>query len=75
MAGTAYYPPTGVKMNLEQYSRQHVIDVLNRLGYKQLAQEASRVLPDPVDAEQAATWGMQHGLTHDDLISRMGGSP
>jgi hypothetical protein len=52
-----------------------VIDLLNRLGYAQLAQEASRVLPDPVDADKLATWGMQHGLTYDDLISQMGGSP
>jgi hypothetical protein len=60
---------------MDQYSRQHVVDLLKRLGYTQLAQEASRVLPDPVDAEQAATWGMQHGLTHDELVSQMGGSP
>jgi len=60
---------------MDQYSRQHVIDLLNRLGHKQLAEEASRVLPDPVDAEEAAIWGMQHGLTHDDFVSQMGGSP
>jgi hypothetical protein len=60
---------------IDQYSRQYVIDLLNRLGYAQLAQEASRVLPDPVDADKLATWGMQHGLTYDDLISQMGGSP
>ena len=60
---------------MQQYSRQHVIDLLNRLGYIQLAEEASRVLPDPVDADQVSTWGMQHGLSRDDLISRMGGSP
>ena len=52
-----------------------MIDLLNRLGCAQLAQEASRVLPDPVDADKLATWGMQHGLTYDDLISQMGGSP
>jgi hypothetical protein len=60
---------------MEQYSRQHVVDLLKRLGYTELAQEASRVLPDPVGAEQAAIWGMEHGLTHDALISNMGGSP
>jgi hypothetical protein len=58
-----------------QYSRQHVIDLLNRMGYTQLAEEASRVLPDPVDLDQLSAWGMQHGLTHDDLITQMGGSP
>jgi hypothetical protein len=58
-----------------QYSRQQVIDLLNRLGHTQLAEEASRVLPDPVDLDQLSAWAMQHGLTHDDLISQMGGSP
>ncbi len=32
-----------------QYSRQHVVNVLHRLGYTELADEASRDLPDPVD--------------------------
>jgi hypothetical protein len=52
-----------------------VIDLLNRLGYTQLAEEASRVLPDPIDFDQLSAWGMQHGLTADDMISQMGGSP
>jgi hypothetical protein len=60
---------------MQQYSRQHVIDLLNRLGYKQLAEEASRVLPDPVDVDQVSAWWAQHGLSRDELISRMGGSP
>ena len=60
---------------MQQYSRRHVIDLLNRLGYTQLAEEAPRVLPDRVDADQVSTWGMQHGLSRDDLMSQMGGSP
>jgi hypothetical protein len=60
---------------MQQYSRQHVIDLLNRLGYTQLTEEASRVLSDPVDADKVSTWWMLHGLSRDDLISRMGGSP
>jgi hypothetical protein len=60
---------------MQQYSRQHVIDVLNRLGHTQLAEEASRVLPDPVDVDQISAWFIQRGLSHDDLISQMGGSP
>jgi hypothetical protein len=58
-----------------QYSRQHVVDLMRRMGYPELADEASRVLPDPVDADQVFAWCMQHGLSHDDLISQMGGSP
>jgi hypothetical protein len=67
--------PRGLVIAMDQYSKQHVIDVLNSSGYTQLAEEASRVLPDPVDIDQLSAWGVKHGLTHDDLISRMGGSP
>jgi hypothetical protein len=42
---------------IEQYSRQHVVDELNRLGYRELADEASRDLPDPVDVHQISAWG------------------
>ena len=52
-----------------------MIDVLNRAGYTELAEEASRVLPDPVDVDQLAELAMQYRVTRDDLISRMGGSP
>ena len=58
-----------------QFSRQYVIDVLNRVGYTELAEEASRVLPDPVDVDQLGEFGNRYGVTLDDLISRMGGSP
>jgi hypothetical protein len=60
---------------MQQYSRQHVVDLLNRTGHTHLAEEASRVLPDPADVDHVATWLMEHGLSHDDLISQMGGSP
>jgi hypothetical protein len=60
---------------MQQYSRKHVIDLLNRTGHTQLAEEASRVLPDPADVDRISAWLMQHGLTRDDLISQMGGSP
>jgi hypothetical protein len=58
-----------------QYSRQDVADVLRHAGFSELADEASRVLPDPVDLEQLQEWAMQHGLSRDELISRLGGSP
>jgi len=60
---------------MQQYSRQYVIDLLNRMGYTDLAEEAPRVLSDPANIDQLSAWLMQHGLTHDELISRMGGSP
>jgi hypothetical protein len=58
-----------------QFSRQHVVDLLRRTGLSDAAEEAERVLPDPVDLDYLAKWGAKHGVTRDDLISRMGGSP
>jgi hypothetical protein len=58
-----------------QYNRQYVIDSMRRLGYQQLADEALRDLPDPVDLDELQAWCLRHGLARDDLISRMGGSP
>ena len=58
-----------------QFSRQHVLEVLHRLGYTDLADEASRDLPDPVDIDRLQAWAMQHGLSRDELISQIGGSP
>ena len=61
---------------MEQYSRQYVVDMLNRLGYRELAGEASRELSDPVDITRVEAWCTQHGYSWDnDVISRMGGSP
>ena len=53
-----------------------MVDNLNRLGYRELADEASRDLPDPVEANRLEAWFTQHGYSYDnDVISRMGGSP
>ena len=60
---------------MQEYSRQYVVDELNRLGYRDLAAEASLDLPNPVDINRLEAWCMQHGLPLDDVISRMGGSP
>jgi hypothetical protein len=43
-------------------SKQRVIDLLNSHGYTQLAEEASRELPDPVDVDRISVWLIQHGL-------------
>jgi hypothetical protein len=62
---------------MQSYSRQSVIEVLNRLGHRELADEVLRDLPDPVDINQLEEWCVQHSLPvpTDELISRMGGSP
>jgi hypothetical protein len=57
------------------YSRQWVVDMLRHIGYPQVADEASRVLPEEVDLKELQEFGDQHGIGQDELISRMGGSP
>jgi len=57
------------------YRREYVADRLRRQGFPELADLALRELPDPVDVDQLETWGMRYGVSKDDLISQMGGSP
>jgi hypothetical protein len=64
-----------IAMRPEQFSRQYVVDVLRHAGWPDLADEASRTLPDPVDAAHLEAWGIQHGVSYDVLQSRFGGSP
>jgi hypothetical protein len=59
----------------QQYSRQYAVDLLKRLGYSELADEALRELPDPVDVHRLEAWCAQHGLSYSTLITQMGGSP
>jgi hypothetical protein len=56
-------------------SRQKVADMLRHAGFPQAADAAERELPDPVELEQLIAFGTKHGITRDDLISEMGGSP
>jgi hypothetical protein len=56
-------------------SRQWVVDTLRRMGRTQEADEAASVLPDPVDREQLRQFGDRHGISLDELVDRMGGSP
>ena len=58
-----------------QVTRQHVVGILRIAGLPELAEEAHRVLPDPVEYNHAARYLAQYGITKDELISRMGGSP
>jgi hypothetical protein len=56
-------------------SKQEVVNFLRSTGFSEAADEAMRVLPDQVDIDQLAKWGEQYGISRDELISRMGGSP
>ena len=55
--------------------RQWVVDTLRRLGYVQEAEEAARILPDPVEVDQLIQFGDKYGISRDELMDRMGGSP
>ncbi|AUY48338.1 hypothetical protein [Streptomyces sp. CB01881] len=61
-------------MIIVEYRRSEVVAILERAGYREEAEEALRVLPDPVDLDRLAAWGQEHGITRDGLISRLGGS-
>jgi hypothetical protein len=56
-------------------SRQWVIDLMTHMGYPEAAEEASRVLPDPVDLDQLEKFSNRHGISRAELESRMGSSP
>jgi hypothetical protein len=56
-------------------AKQEVVKLLRRAGLPEAADEADRTLPDPVELERAQEFGARYGITRDDLISRMGGSP
>ena len=58
-----------------QLSRQYVVDLLQKAGFPEIADEARRVLPDSVEREQLADWVAARGLYWDEIQSRMGGSP
>ena len=58
-----------------EYSRHELVTLMRRTGYTELADEAERVLPDPVDSDQLVAFAQEHGVDRDDFISEMGGSP
>jgi hypothetical protein len=57
------------------YTRQLVTDLLRRMGLSDAAEAAMRELPEEFDVRELQAWSERHGITRDDLISAMGGSP
>jgi hypothetical protein len=49
--------------------------MLRRAGFSEAADKAMAELPDPVTQEDCQNWGARYGVTRDQLISMMGGSP
>jgi hypothetical protein len=62
-------------VNAMEVPREHVVQLLQQAGLPGLADEAERVLPDPVEYDQAEGFLAQYGVTKDQLISWRGGSP
>jgi hypothetical protein len=58
-----------------QTTRAEIVGVLRKAGLPEVAEEAERTLPEEFDFERAVQFGAHYGITRDDLISRMGGSP
>jgi hypothetical protein len=58
-----------------QISKQEVVRMLRKAGFRETADEAMRDLPDPADLDHVREWGRRHGITRDVLTSQMGGSP
>lgn len=56
-------------------TKDEIVRLLQSVGLPQVAEEAQRELPDEFDLERAVEFGARHGITRDELISRMGGSP
>jgi hypothetical protein len=55
--------------------RSWLVEVLRHLGYTQAADAALQELPKEVSMDQIIAFGDRHGISRDDLTSRMGGSP
>jgi hypothetical protein len=58
-----------------QIPRDEVLQVLRRAGLSESADELARLLPETIDLDRDGELLTRHGLNHDDLISRLGGSP
>jgi len=58
-----------------EVSRDHVVHILRRAGFRGVADEAEKELPVALDLEVAMNWCAQHGVQESDVISQLGGSP
>ena len=55
--------------------RQWFLDTLRRLGYTEAADAAERELPDSVSLEELKKFADRYGISRDEVMSQMGGSP
>jgi hypothetical protein len=55
--------------------RQWFVNTLRRLGYTEAADAAERELPGVVSLEELKKFADQYGISRDEVMSQMGGSP
>lgn len=58
-----------------QVSRAHVLDIIARAGLTAEQRERVLALSYPADLERVLALFRSMGVNHDQLVSRMGGSP
>jgi hypothetical protein len=58
-----------------EVSRDHVVHILRRAGFREVADEAEKELPAALDIDEALNWCAQHGVNQSDVVSQLGGSP
>ena len=58
-----------------QVTRQHLVDILRMAALPDLADEAFRALPDPVEYNHAERFLARYGISKYELISRRGRKP
>jgi hypothetical protein len=56
-------------------TREHLVELLRRMGRPDVAEAAMQSLPERMDRSDAEQFVMRYGVTMDQLISEMGGSP
>jgi hypothetical protein len=55
--------------------RSWLIETLRQLGFTREADAALQELPDEISLDQVKAFGDRYGISRDELVSRMGGSP
>ncbi|HEX6527357.1 MAG TPA: hypothetical protein VF070_46200 [Streptosporangiaceae bacterium] len=55
--------------------RRWLVETLRHLGYTREAEAALQELPDEISMDQVQAFGDRYGISRDELMNRMGGSP
>lgn len=58
-----------------EVSKQHVLDVLVRVGRRDLVDIVKQTFPETIDLDRDQDLFARHGITKDQLMDRMGSSP